>query len=81
MFGACWWWILPLGMMIFCFLMMWGRKGGHLCGFGAHDAEHADHTSDTALDILEKQYAGGAIDKEEYEEKRNALTQKGEDNE
>ena len=75
------WCIIPLGMMIFCFLMMWGRKGRHMCGFGSHDHEHDNTGSDTAIEILEKRYAGGAIDKEEYEEKRKTLTRKGEDNE
>ena len=52
-----------------------------MCGFGSHDHEHDNTGSDTAIEILEKRYAGGAIDKEEYEEKRKTLTRKGEDNE
>jgi uncharacterized membrane protein len=53
------WWIFPLVMIVLCFLMMRGRKGSMMCGFGSRD----------------KRYASGEIDKEEYEEKNRILNQ------
>jgi putative membrane protein len=61
-------------MMIFCFIMMRGRMGS-MCGFGSHGAEnHPTSISDTAVDILDKRYARGEINREEYEERRRDLT-------
>ncbi len=70
------WWIFPLVMMAICFLMMRGRRGSMMCGFGSRrtDNDHAN-SSDSVIDILEKRYARGEIDKEEYEEKKSTLTQ------
>lgn len=45
-----------------------------MCGFGAHDSKQNNNKPDTALEILEKRYARGEIDKEEYEEKRRILS-------
>ena len=67
------WWIIPLVMMVFCFFMMRGARGSSMCGFSSRYTEHDYNKSDTALQVLEKQYARGAINKEEYEDKRKAL--------
>jgi len=70
------WWIIPILMMILCFLMMRGRRGSMMCGFGSHGIDNQEtRVRDSAIDILKKRYASGDIDKEEYEEKRKTLTQ------
>ena len=70
------WWLFPLVMVVFCFLMMRGRKGSMMCGFGSHDEDnHRREVSDSAKDILDKRYALGEIDKEEYQEKKRILNQ------
>ena len=69
------WWIFPVFMMILCFFMMRGRRGFRMCCFGPRGIEN-DQTrnSESAIDILDKRYASGEIDKEEYKEKRRTLT-------
>ncbi len=76
MFESGSWWIFPLIMIILCFFMMSGRMRG-MCGFGGHDSGGHDKDADeSALEILDKKYAQGEIDREEYEEKKRVLTQR-----
>lgn len=74
-YGFPLWWIFPIIMIVFCIFMMRGKMG---CMMGGRDAHGEDGqgvgTSDSAMDILDKRYALGEMDKEEYEEKRRALT-------
>ena len=68
------WWICPILMIAICFFMMRGRRGSMMCGFGFRDKDrHHISTSDSATDILDKRYASGDIDKEEYEDKKRIL--------
>jgi uncharacterized membrane protein len=46
-----------------------------MCGFGSRvvDGQQTE-VADSARDILDRRYAAGQIDKDEYEEKKRALT-------
>jgi uncharacterized membrane protein len=79
MFGAgfcnfSFWWLIPVGMMALCFFMMRRRTGSRICGFGSHNKDsHSINPSDSAIDILDKQYATGIIDEKEYEKRKIIL--------
>ena len=67
-----WWWLMPLGMVLFWGLVIWGvvmlvRRGGHGC-CSTSGSQH-----ESALDILKRRYASGEIGKEEFEEKRRLI--------
>jgi uncharacterized membrane protein len=70
------WWLFPLVMIIICFLVMRGRKGSMICGFGSGDENsHYKNISDSGEEILNKRYARGEIDEEEYQHKKRILNQ------
>ena len=70
------WWIVPILMMVLCFLMMRGRRGSMMCGFGSRSTDsQQNRASDSAIDILDKRYASGEINREEYEDKKRTLTE------
>lgn len=45
-----------------------------MCGFGSRDlGSYSSRGSDTAEEILDKRYASGAINKDEYEEIKKTI--------
>jgi uncharacterized membrane protein len=63
--GFHYWWIIPLVMMILCFIRMFGRRD---CGLG-----YSHNRQESAEEILNKRYARGEIGKAEYEEKKKDI--------
>ncbi len=76
-FGNGLWWIFPLvmiGMIVFCLFMMRGHMGSMMCRPGFRSpCGRGEDTPDSASDILDKRYARGEINKEEYEQKKKAI--------
>ena len=66
-FCGGYWWIFPLVMIFLCFVFMRGCMGRRMCGWGSW-------TGDSALDVLNKRYARGEIEQQEYEKKKKELT-------
>ena len=67
-FCGGYWWIFPLLMIFLCFIFMRGCMGRRMCGWGAGYG-----FGESALDVLNKRFAKGEIDKQEYEEKKRTL--------
>ena len=70
-----WWWLLPVIMIVLCFFMMRGRMGCMIScpsSWRSNDSQ-AIGSSDSAREILDKQYVLGEISKEEYAEKRKDI--------
>lgn len=68
------WWIIPIVMMILCFFMMRRRRWTMIGGFGpcGRDWQQAKGAA-SAMEILDRRYASGDIDKAEYDEKKRVL--------
>ncbi len=69
--GFGWGWFMPIFMIIFWGLVIWGIVAlvRGLSGSRGSDSSKAD----SPLEILKSRYAKGEIDKEEYEEKKKDL--------
>ena len=75
--GFHWWWIIPIAMMILCFLMMRGRTGCRTIRYKSRSPSGNSFlsSSDSSKEILDKRYALGEISKAEYEEKKRDINQ------
>lgn len=68
------WWIFPLAMMLFCFLMMLGRKRGKGCCFSPRTNGRAQREEpSSAKEILDMRFASGEIDQDEYLAKKEII--------
>jgi uncharacterized membrane protein len=69
------WWIFPMMMIIFCIFSMRRGGGRMMCGFGSHtkDTFH-NGPKESGLEILDKRFAQGEINEDEYEERKKKLT-------
>jgi putative membrane protein len=69
--GFGWMWFMPIFMILFWGLVIWGVVAlvRGLSGSRPSDSPKAD----SALEVLKRRYALGEIDKEEYEEKKRDL--------
>ncbi len=69
--GFGWGWLMPIFMILFWGLVIWGIVAlvRGLSGSRGSDSS----TTDSALEVLKKRYARGEINKEEYEEKKKDL--------
>jgi putative membrane protein len=77
--GFGWWWIFPVAFMIimftFCFFMMRNRRGLMRCGPFARASNDLfwGERSESAKEILDKRFARGEIEKDEYEDRKRHL--------
>ncbi len=71
------WWIFQVVVIVLCLFMMRGCMGSMIggCSSRSRSDRHRGISSDSAIDILNKRYTLGEINKEEYEEKKKAISQ------
>jgi putative membrane protein len=70
--GFGFWWLMPIGMIIFWGLIIWGIVA--LVRWNRHGHQVMTSSSESALEILKTRYAKGEINKEEYEEKKKTIS-------
>ena len=71
--GFGWWWFMPIFMILFWGLVIWGIVALVRGLSGSRGPDSTPPAADSALEVLKKRYARGEIDKEEYEEKKKDL--------
>ena len=75
-FWHSYWWVLFLILMLLCCFGMRWMRGSGMCGFRPWRTDTWDiHSTDSAIDILDKRYALGEISREEYEERKRTIGQ------
>ena len=73
------WWLVPILMMIVCFLIMRRKRQSFMCGFRPNKIDYRlGRGSNSATEILKKRYASGEINKEEYKEIKRTLIESNE---
>ncbi len=73
MSGFGWMWFMPIFMILFWGLVIWGIVALVRGLSGSRSSDSTPPTVDSALEVLKKRYARGEINKEEYEEKKKDL--------
>lgn len=66
--GFGWWWFMPIFMIIFWGLIIWGIVAL------IRRASSSSGQADSALEVLKRRYAKGEINKEEFEQKKKDLS-------
>ncbi len=71
--GFGWWWFMPIFMVLFWGLVIWGIVALVRGLSGSRGSDSGSGRPDSALEVLKKRYARGEINREEYEEKKKDL--------
>ena len=72
MMGFGWGWFMPILMLLFWGLVIWGIVA-LVRGWGGCCVSSQSDDKDSALDILRKRYAKGEINKDEFETRKKDL--------
>jgi len=68
------WWLIPLILIVLCLFCARGCCIGRRHRFAGRPDRSDESPSGSALEILDRRYARGEIDEEEYERKIKAIT-------
>ncbi len=75
-FWSSYGWVVFLILVFLCCVGMKGRRGSRACGFPFWGTDKRGiHSTDSAIEILDKRYALGELTREEYEERKKDIGQ------